>query len=163
MSVIKFLLDENVDDRLRSALHQHGRDVVVSAVGDPLAPPKMTLDPDILLWCETYDFALVTNNRASMPVHLKAHIANGHHVPGIFILNPHMSLIEIVKELATIAGASREEEYADRKPFYLLSSNASISKLHATASTCVTTRRQAQGRWRACDGALQAGGRDAPL
>ncbi|HEX9988590.1 MAG TPA: DUF5615 family PIN-like protein [Chloroflexia bacterium] len=117
MSVIKFLLDENVDDRLRAALHQHGRDVVVWTVGDPVAPPKMTPDPDILLWCEAYEFALVTNNRASMPVHLKAHLATGHHVPGIFILNSNMSLMETVEELATIAGASREEEYSDRIVF----------------------------------------------
>lgn len=117
MSVVKFLLDENVDDKLRSALHQHGRAVVVWAVGDPVAPPKMTPDPDILLWCETYDFALVTNNRASMPIHLTAHLAMGHHVPGIFILNANMSLMETVEELATIAGASQVEEYFDRIAF----------------------------------------------
>jgi predicted PolB exonuclease-like 3'-5' exonuclease len=41
---------------------ESGREVVslsrkqVWAIGDPNTPPKGTLDPDILLWCERYDF-----------------------------------------------------------------------------------------------------------
>ena len=82
-------------------------------IGDPGAPPHGTLDPDILLWCENNDFSLVTNNRASMPVHLRDHLLAGRHVPGIFILHNKMSLRETVDELALIWLATEPDEYTD--------------------------------------------------
>ncbi len=75
------------------------------------------LTPDLLLWCEAEHFALVTNNRATMPVHLREHLAGGRHMPGIFMLNPGMSIGQIIEELADIAGASWVEEYEDRISF----------------------------------------------
>ncbi len=55
-------------------------------------PPRGTLDPEILVWCEQNGTILVTNNRASMPVHLHDHLAEGRHIPGIFILNSKMGI-----------------------------------------------------------------------
>ena len=111
MSEIKYLLDENVNPNLRKALHQQWPEIVVWIISDPGAPPKGTPDPNILLWCEANDFSLVTNNRTSMPPHLKDHLDSGHQVPGIFILNPDMTMSETASELATIWGASESEEY----------------------------------------------------
>ncbi len=88
MSEIKYLLDEHVDPRLRKALKRLASEIVVWRVGDPSAPHLGTLDPEILLWCEERGFSLVTNNRESMPVHLRDHLAARRHVPGIFTLNP---------------------------------------------------------------------------
>ncbi len=48
-----------------------------------------------------------------MPVHLRDHLAAGLHVPGIFILNPGMTMGETVEELALIWDASEPEEYVD--------------------------------------------------
>ena len=84
------------------------------AVGEPKVPPRGTLDPEILLWCEEYDFILVTNNRKSMPVHLRDHIAQGRHVPGIFILNSDLSIGRNLEELSVIAKASFAGEYQDQ-------------------------------------------------
>jgi len=56
---------------------------------------------------------LVTSNRSSMPVHLRDHLATGHHVPGILVLNPDMTLGETLDELLLIWGASEAEEYRD--------------------------------------------------
>jgi hypothetical protein len=109
----RFLYDENVEPRLRAAARQRLRDVVVWAVGDPGAPPFGALDPEILEWCEGHGFILVTNNRASMPVHLSKHLAAGRHVPGIFILNPGMSAGDVAAELDLICGASAPDEYRD--------------------------------------------------
>lgn len=114
---MRYLLDENVDPALRTALQRRYPEVIVWIVGDPGAPVYGTLDPDILLWCETNGFALVTNNRASMPVHLRDHLAAGHHVDGIFILNPHLAMGESIDDLALIWGASVPGEYADRVTF----------------------------------------------
>jgi hypothetical protein len=57
---------------------------------------------------------LVTNNRKSMPVHLQDNFAQNHHVPGIFILNPKLSIGQNIDELIFIAEASFENEYQDR-------------------------------------------------
>ena len=86
-------------------------------MGDPGAPERGTPDPDILVWCEAHNFILVTNNRASMPIHPRAHLDAGRHLPGIFILNPAMSLGETITELALVWGASRPGEFADQIKF----------------------------------------------
>ena len=110
----KFLLDENVGESLRKGLHEHYPDIVVWRIDDPTAPSIGTLDPDILLWCEANGFTLVTNNRGSMPDHLRDHLAAGHHFPGMFALNPNMSLGETIAELALVAGAAYPDEYVDQ-------------------------------------------------
>jgi len=122
MSPIKYLLDENVDRAIRAGLHRHWPDMVVWIIGDPDAPQRGTHDPDILLWCEANNFTLVTNNRASMPDHLRSHIAAGRHIPGIFILNPSMTVGETIDELALIWGASEADEYIDLLRFLPISS-----------------------------------------
>ena len=72
MNVIKYLLDENVDPLYRTELLKREPEMVVWRVGMPGTPPSQTLDPDILRWCEQHGFVLVTNNRKSMPMHLRA-------------------------------------------------------------------------------------------
>jgi len=112
--MIKFLLDENVDDRIRKGLLRRHNDISVWRIGEPYAPPNSTLDPEILVWCEANGFSLVTNNRDSMPPHLRDHLAAGRHVPGIFTLNDNMSLTETIETLILIWGAGKPDEYADR-------------------------------------------------
>ena len=75
------------------------------------------MTPEILCWCEEHGFILVTNNRKSMPTHLRDHLTGGRHVPGIIELNPNMTLGQIVEELWLIGGASHEDEYLDRIAF----------------------------------------------
>ena len=92
-------------------------ELLVWAIGDPGAPPRGTPDPDILLWCESQGFALVTNNRRSMPVHLAEHLAAGRHITGIFIIHPDMGIGQMADDLTLIAYASFESEFADRITF----------------------------------------------
>ncbi len=113
MSQRKYLLDENIDPRLKKALLQYSPDMVVWCVGDSGSPPLETKDPEILIWCEKRKFTLITNNRASMPVHLREHLAAGRHIPGIFILKRIMAIREIIDELTLIWGATEPDEYAD--------------------------------------------------
>jgi hypothetical protein len=49
-----------------------------------------------------------------MPVHLHEHLVAGRHIPGIFILNPNLTLGETLKELILLAEVSFEQEYRDR-------------------------------------------------
>jgi hypothetical protein len=114
MSLIRYLLDEHIPNQLRLALRQRSPGLTVWRVGEPAAPPLGTRDPDLLLWCELNNFSLVTNNRASMPGHLRDHLAAGHHEPGIFVVGVNMTLSAIASELALIADASEAEEWVDQ-------------------------------------------------
>ncbi|MEG3937828.1 MULTISPECIES: DUF5615 family PIN-like protein [unclassified Microcoleus] len=80
---LKYLMDENVTPIYATQLRRKRPDLVVWAVGDIGTPPKSTLDPDILIWCEDNGFILVTNNRKSMPVHLADNMSAFSHIPGI--------------------------------------------------------------------------------
>ena len=60
------------------------------------------------------DPGLTVNNRSSMPDHLADHLAEGRHVPGIFILNPDMTFGETIDELVLLAIASVKDEFRDR-------------------------------------------------
>lgn len=112
--ILKYLIDENVVSAYPKQLRRKASSLTVLVVGEPGAPPKGTLDPDILVWCEQHDFILVTNNRRSMPVHLIDHIEQGRHVPGIILLNPNLSIGQNIEELRFIALASFNREYQDR-------------------------------------------------
>jgi len=117
VSVIQYLLDENVDPVLRKALHQACPDMVLWYVGEAGVLPKGTLDPEILVWCERIETILVTNNRASMPVHLQNHLAKGQHIPGIFILTAKMSIEQMVEELVFIWELAEPDMYIDQIRF----------------------------------------------
>ena len=99
----KYLMDENVDIAYASQMRRQRPDLVIRAIGEPGIPPKQTPDPDILIWCEEHEFILVTNNRKSMPGHLADHIAEGRHIPGIFILDPNCRIGQNINELILIA------------------------------------------------------------
>lgn len=114
---LRYLLDENINPVYKVQLVRHEASLVVRAVGEVGAPPKGTLDPEILKWCDAYAFVLVTNNRKSMPGHLNEHLQAGGHVPGILILNPEMPMGDAIEALILIAQASLAEEYQDRISF----------------------------------------------
>ena len=42
------------------------------------------------------------------------HIQQGHHIPGIFILNPSLSLGQNIDELILIAEVAFEDEFQDQ-------------------------------------------------
>lgn len=110
---VRYLMDENVAPIYQTQIQRRDPDLIIWAVGDEGTPPKGTLDPDILIWCEEHGFVLVTNNRTSMPPHLTAHLTADRHVPGIFILSANMSVGETIDELILIALASSDDEYRD--------------------------------------------------
>ena len=111
---LKYLLDENVEPSYKTQLARRNFEIIMWVVGEPGVPPRGTLDPEILLWCEEHGFVLVTNNRASMPGHLRDHINEGRHIPGIFTLGENMSLGENINQLIFIAEASFDDEYCDQ-------------------------------------------------
>jgi hypothetical protein len=113
MSEIRYLLDENTNPLFRAELLKREPGLIVWRVNDPGAPASGAADPVILEWCEENGFILVTNNRKSMPQHLRDHLARGRHTPGILELNPNMRIVETIDELVLIWSASTPDEYQD--------------------------------------------------
>ena len=109
-----YLVDENATPALANQLRRRQPNMNVLTIGDDTAPPKGTLDPNILLWLEEHDYSLVTRNRKSMPSHLQEHVTQGHHIPGIFILRPKASLGEVLDDLLLIWEVATPDEYQDQ-------------------------------------------------
>ena len=109
-----FLLDEHITHEIAHGLRQRESNIQAFVIGQPEAPGLGTPDPDLLHWIEEHGCLLVTNNRSTMPVHLRDHLAIGHHVPGILIIPNRSSLGNIVDQLFLIWAASRPDEYRDR-------------------------------------------------
>src|SRR4051812_30886257 len=101
----RYLIDENLPPWWPMALMRALPGFRVWHVGQPGAPPRGTLDPEILIWCEAHGYLLLTNNRASMPGHLADHLGAGRHVPGILVVSGDWSIAELANELQLIAGA----------------------------------------------------------
>lgn len=110
---MRYLLDEHIAPAYRVQLLRAAPDLDVWLIGDPGAPARGTLDPEILIWCEENSFILVTNNRRSMPRHLSDHLAAGRHIPGSLVVNLTISMGNIIDELILIAGTSTDDEYQD--------------------------------------------------
>ena len=111
---IRFLLDENLDPRLKTALLRLNPAIDVLHVGETGTPPLGTLDPDILLFLDVAQRLLVTSNRASMPDHLRQHWSEGRHLWGLCWVRPGFSIHRIAQELLLVWEASTAEEWLDR-------------------------------------------------
>ena len=114
MSEFCYLIDENTPHAIRDGLLLRQPDIEVRIVGEDLAPPLGTKDPEILDWIECEGLILVTMNRSTMPVHLKDHLKSGKHVPGIFVLRRYVSFGQIINDLLLIWEAGSPDEYRDR-------------------------------------------------
>lgn len=109
-----FLIDENLPPALAMQMRQREPYIQVLAIGQPGAPVKGTADRPLLRWVEENGYLLVTNNRSSMPGHLRDHLTTGRHVPGILITPFALDIGLVVEELLLIWGASLPDEYQDR-------------------------------------------------
>ncbi len=111
---LKYLIDENVNPLYPTQLQLKRPELVILVIGEPLTPKKGTKDPEVLGWCEEYDFILVTNNRRLMPVYLKNYLQQDRHIPCIFILDPQLNIGENIGELLLVAEISFADEYRDQ-------------------------------------------------
>jgi hypothetical protein len=48
-----------------------------------------------------------------MPQHLREHVSNGRHIPGIFVVDPDIAIAALAEQLTLIDGASFENEHQD--------------------------------------------------
>ena len=111
---VRFLLDENLSPDFKTSLLNFNSKIDILRVGEDNAPPFGTIDPDVLNYVELSQRLLVTNNRCSMPEHLKSHWDNAGHIWGLLWLRPSANLKVWVEELYLIWEVSEAEEWIDR-------------------------------------------------
>lgn len=107
-------MDEHIPGAVVRGVRRRESSVQIFVIGQANAPNKHTDDPDLLLWIEERGCLLVTNNRSSMPDHLREHLATGHHIPGILVVPRRLSLGNLIEKLLLIWGASFPGEYQDQ-------------------------------------------------
>jgi hypothetical protein len=110
---LRFLLDENITPRVKTALWQRDASIDALRVGDPQAPPLGTPDPDILRCLEQARRVLITGNRTSMPGHVAVHLAAGGHHWGIFRLRRRATFRQAAEDRHLLWEASEGEEWID--------------------------------------------------
>ena len=119
---LSFLLDEHLGGPLWQAILRHNLGGVntldVVRVGDHPALPLSSDDSEILLWCEREGRILITEDRHTMAGHLRSHLANGRHSPGILILRMRQSIPDVVDSLVLIAHAGEPNEFADAISYF---------------------------------------------
>ncbi len=108
---IRFLLDEHIDHVIRRELLRREPEIDIKAIGEANTPVRSTPDPELLVWCEKNAYILITNNRRTMPKHLKDHFSAGHQTPGILILKPSITLGQLITELLAIWRADQPEQF----------------------------------------------------
>jgi hypothetical protein len=86
VSRLRLLLDEHLSHAIQSQLLRLDAQIEILVMGQSFAPAIGVADPDILLWLEQTGYVLVTNNRRTMPDHLRAHYDAGHRIPGLFLI-----------------------------------------------------------------------------
>jgi hypothetical protein len=115
---LRYLLDEQLRDRLWSAAQRHNARGVnpldVLRVGDPPDLPLGSSDPDILLWTEWEGRILVSEDRKTLPTHLANHLQASNHSPGIFLVRPSATLSQVVAFLVLAAFASDPVDWHDQ-------------------------------------------------
>lgn len=114
MSRLRLLLDEHLSHAIQSQLLRLDAQIEILVMGQSFAPAIGVADSDILLWLEQTGYVLVTNNRRTMPDHLRAHYDAGHRIPGIFLLKRHARIGQVIEQLYLLWVASEDEEYMDR-------------------------------------------------
>jgi uncharacterized protein involved in high-affinity Fe2+ transport len=108
---LRFLIDENLSPQIKLALQRRYPQIDILRVGDAGEPAFGTHDPAILHYLQIAQRVLITDNRASMPVHLHDHAATGGQHWGIFVVRKHVPLGSLVEELYLYWEASEAEEW----------------------------------------------------
>jgi len=95
------------------ALKRQHDAIEVIRIGSADAPPFGASDSDILVFSEAQRYVLVTDNRATMPVHFTDHPAAGRHHWGVVVLSRELPVGQLAVEVYLFWEASEAEEWID--------------------------------------------------
>lgn len=114
---LAFLLDEHLRGPLWNAIQRHNLSspfrLDVERVGDSADLPLGSDDAVVLRWAEREGRILVTEDKHTMPGHLRRHVDAGHQSPGVFVVRTGLSCADIVESLVLVAHAGDADDYCD--------------------------------------------------
>ena len=113
--MLRFLMDEDFDGRLTSAMRARvtGLDVVRAQDAGLMQTP----DADILAWAAAEGRIVLTHDRNTMTGFASARIKSGQPMPGLFVVDRQTSFTQVLSDLEALAGASDMDEWRDQVIF----------------------------------------------
>ncbi|MFI5456326.1 MAG: DUF5615 family PIN-like protein [Isosphaerales bacterium] len=115
---IAFVLDENLRGKpLWHAIRHHnlrgGIQIDAIRVGDPADLPLGSPDSDILAWAERADRIIITEDAATFPAELAAHLRSGRTSPGVFVIRPGATVASILSWLELVVADDQPDQWFD--------------------------------------------------
>jgi Domain of unknown function (DUF5615) len=114
MSNPRFLVDADTPTFLASALRQAAPNLDVWQSGDPGAPPRGTLDPELLIAAEALGRVLISKDRKTMPSHLTDHFVAGRHTAGVMLLRNNFTLAVYLQKIVNLWATTTADSWVDR-------------------------------------------------
>jgi len=116
---IAFVLDENLRGKpLWHAIRHHnlggGLRIDATRVGDPADLPLGSPDSDILVWAERADRIILTEDVATFPAELAAHLRWGRTSPGAFVIGPSATVASILSWLGLVVADDQRDQWRDQ-------------------------------------------------
>jgi Domain of unknown function (DUF5615) len=115
---LRYLLDENERGALWSAILRHNASSVeqvdAERVGDPVDLPLGTGDPEVLRWAEREGYVVITRDYRTMPRFLLAHLSNGGHLPGMFVIRRGSRLRDVLNWLVMASDTGDDDQWRDQ-------------------------------------------------
>jgi Domain of unknown function (DUF5615) len=112
MSQVAYLFDEHMPNSLINAVVSREPSISILRIGQAGAPPKGTLDPQVIEYAERERRAIFTHDLSTMLEHARAHSASGRNTFGVFIWTKELSkVVGAADDLILIWAASQAEEW----------------------------------------------------
>lgn len=115
MSTVRFLFDEDVDQRILRGLRRREPAVDILTVQD--AGLTSVPDADVLRWAARHGRVLVTQDVNTMTKHLFAAMRSGLQTAGVLFIPRDVTIAEAIEDLLLVWAASTAEEWAGRYDF----------------------------------------------
>jgi hypothetical protein len=117
---LRYLVDEHLRGTLAlvaiRVARREGFEIDLVQVGDVPDLPLGTTDRDLIRWAALNDRIIVSHDCATLPNHLREHLAAGGHSPGIFIARRPLNVV-LAEWIVLAAYASDAQEWQDRVTF----------------------------------------------
>ncbi len=116
---IAFVVDENLRGKpLFHAIRHHNLGGVtridVTRVGDSVDLPLGMSDADILAWAELANRIVLTEDAATFPAELAAHLRQGRTSPGVFLLRPGATIVAVIAWLELVVADNHPDKWRDQ-------------------------------------------------
>jgi hypothetical protein len=110
--VIRFLADADFNHAIVKGCRRH--EPAMDFLSANEAKLERVPDPDVLALAAEQDRILVTHDRQTMPLHFGEFLTAGRSSPGVFLVNQHTPIGEVIDALVLIWAASDADEWKNR-------------------------------------------------